>query len=607
MSQRIKREVFDDENLPKGDLFKNLPSRGNRGGRSYNPHPWDSAAELDFLRDACRRDFWMFFLYAFGARTNPKGTRWIEPKVHKPLARWFQHHVMDWHNARLRGEGMRKRLAVIVHRGVGKTTLISAAGQAWLHLLDPEISTFTGSEKHDLSMQTLDVIRAVLDGSDPYAMWSILYGDWKTSARQWSGKQVTHAARKNTARRDPSFGTFAVETSIVGAHPDALFYDDPTSYERLISDVNWLQTVNSQITSLYPVMQKDALIVMPATRYDDDDHFGTMLRSAEMGGEGVRSISGMETDQFKIEEDGAWDLYFMAGRDAEGKPTTVKAWPEHELVRYQRRDPLRYAAQIMNDPAISEFNPITREQIQQCGVPAKEVPFSSLRIYLCCDTAFWDGKSRAKKDWTVVVVQGPTRNGSGDVYILEAHGSPTWRSEDFKKRLVVLTQRYRQRGFRIAGIVDEDPHGGKRGTWQAELRNAFNDVNEPMPPFIEVKRGGGQARTVATTSPLKIRRMVAAANFWVDGHVRYIEGAPGIEQLKEQMAKIGQYMVNPNLQNDWADAHAMIFEYPMYQPMRMTGKPSAYMEDAQPIRGVDGMEFIRFDRDDEPKARPPIR
>lgn len=554
---------------------------------------------MELLRHACKRDFWTFFLHAFGAQHNPKGSRWIEYDVHERLASWFQFHVADWMAKREHGRGEAKNLAVIVHREVGKTTLISQAGQAWLHLLDPEISTYTGGEKADLAKKTLESIKAVLDGSDPYALFTRLYGNWAENARKWTGVEVVHSARKNTARRDPSLGTFAVETSIVGAHPDAIFYDDPISYERLLSDATWLATVNAQVTSLYPVIQSDGLIVWVGTRYDDDDHFGVALKPVSQGGEGVRSVSGHECEMFTPEADGAWDLYFMAGRDKSNKPTTPRVWPEERLKRYQRRDPLRYAAQVMNDPAISEFNPLTQEQIQQCVVKADDVPYNRLRYYFCCDTAFWDGKSRARKDETVLIVQGLDTDGSGDVYIIEGYGSPTWRGEDFKNRLVSMTQRYRKLGRRIAGIVDEDPHGGKRGSWQSDLRNAFNDVNLPMPWYIELPRGVTQANR-GTPGGNKIRRIVGAAHFWVDGHVRIIQGSPGSDRLMQQMSKIGQYMINPRLQNDWADAHSMIFDAKIYTPMRRHGPKSSYMDGA---RSIDNFGR-RYDDDDWDSRNP---
>src|SRR5437667_12040772 len=61
---------------------------------------WDGQVEMDILRDACPKDFWTFFLYAFGAPVTPKGQRWIEHDIHYPLAQWFQKHVFEWRAGR---------------------------------------------------------------------------------------------------------------------------------------------------------------------------------------------------------------------------------------------------------------------------------------------------------------------------------------------------------------------------------------------------------------------------------------------------------------------------------------------------------------------------
>lgn len=553
--------------------------------RSYDERPrqklgWDGRAEFDLMRHFARTDFWTFFLWAFGDGSSPKGQKWIDPEIHEPLARWFQMHVEEWQQWRRDGIVRQKHLMVIVHREVGKSRMITAAGQLWLHVLDPELSSFTGSESLDLSRKLLNIMRGVIDGSDPYSLFVRLFGDWSTNARQWTREYITHAARRQTSRADPSLGTFAVETSIVGAHPDAIFRDDPISYERLTTDTNWIAAVMSQGSSLVPVLQGDGLHVDVGTRYDVEDHLGQ-----QMNAQGVASVSGMQTDAIQVVPDGNIHVYFLAGRDANNHPTTPKVWPEERMTRYQKTDPLRYASQVMNDPSISELNPITREQIVQCGVEKKEVPWSNLRFAICCDTAFSDGNKVSTKDETVLVVHGYPRNGSGDVYVIEGYGNASLRAEDFGRLIVATVQRYRRLGHRIIAITDEKTRAGKKGSWEMNLKNFFADANEPMPRFIEFERG----------STKKYERLHAASTFWVDGHVRYVRGAPGVEKLCEQMARIGQYAVNPRIKIDWADAHSDAFQPELYQPMRRVGNnKDPWMPGSQPIR-MDGLDEGMFD------------
>jgi len=554
--------------------------------------------EFELLQHFCRSDFWTFFLYAFGDGLSLKGEDWIDPAIHKPIADWFQHHVDEWFAKREKKQGEQKHLAVILPRETGKTRLITAAGQAWLHLRDPELSTYTGSESRELSAKMLGIIKAVFDGSDPHAMFTNLYGNWATAATRWAGSSITHAARKFTSRADPSLGTFAVETSITGAHPDAIFYDDPISYERMTTDTNWLRTVNSQVTSLYPVIQSDGLIVWAGTRYDDEDHFGVAFRE-----EGIASITGMESESMQASEGGKWHVYFLAGRDAENKACIPKTWPERRLRDYEHRDPLRYAAQVMNDPSIAQTNPITRDQLRQCVIPPSQVPWTALRFAILTDVAFWDGKSRAAKDETVWLCFGYPRNGSGDVYYIEGCGSNTWRAEDFGGQLVRVVQRYRRQGRHIFALTEEVAMAGHKDAWRMALQNMFHDVNETMPTLLQFQRG--------RVKNDKIKRIVAASNFWVDGHVKVVEGAPGWQELMDQMARIGQMMMNPRIRNDRVDAAADAFQPELYQPMRRISPQKPPWDRGSKLISIDGLDTDTFMEEDhvwsDDCPRPPIK
>jgi len=581
---------------------------GTQGWRSSQTLHGDPKARRALIRHVCLKDFWAFFCYGFGAYVNPKGERWIDPEVHEPMARWFQKHVDDWFQKREKGRGEQKHLAILVHREVGKTTMFTLAGQAWLHLRDPEISTYIGSESLKQSQDMLAAIKAVLDGSDPYALFPKLYGNWSSQARTWTGVQVVHAARKNTARRDPSIGTFAVETSIVGAHPDAIFYDDPISYPRLRSDTNWLNAVNVQVDSLIPVIQSDGLVVWIGTRYDDMDHFGRAFRE-----QGVATLEGMETDSITPTVDGMWHAYFMAGRKREtnqehpkGIPSTPKVWSERRMASYEKTNPIEYASQVMNDPTSSGHNPLTIEQTRQRLVKASDVPWSSLRYAICCDTAFSDGHRIVGKDETVMIVHGYPRNGSGDVYVIEGYGSSTWRAEDFANQLIALVQRYRRMGRHVFAITDEVTHAGKKEAWNMALVSRFNDAGIPMPrgKLMEFRRGGSQGRKGGNDG-----RLVTAASFWVDNHVWCVEGAPGIDRLMSQMAQIGQYLINDKIKIDWADAHADAFQPDLYQPMLRHERKGGLLSGARIIEedGVDGRMWMDDEysqwRDENP--RPP--
>lgn len=518
--------------------------------------PWAGADEIDLLRDGCRRDFWLFFKYAFGAALNPRAARWVNNDLHRPIAQWFQEHVDQWFHWRRSGVGRKKNLAVLVHRRIGKTTMITRAGQLWIHLRDPESASATGSENTILAGKMLAAMKAVLDGSDPHALFTKFYGNWASDARTWTGKEIVHSARRNTSRQDPSLSIFGVETSITGSHPDCVFYDDPISYEAIRKDSRWISSVVEQASSVFPALESDALIVWVGTRYSSADHFGTMLSPDEQG---VADVCGMQREsQFEITPDGKWDVYFLAGRDAEGKPTTPHIWPESEMKTFEKMSPLKFAAQILNNPSESETNPITSDQIRQCVVKKEDVPWGMLTYAITCDTAFATGDRQIGKDETVMIVHGYPRDGSGLVYVVEGYGSKTWRAEDFAKLLVSTVQRYRRQGKKVLYLTDER-ETSKSGSWQIVLRNYFADVNEPLPNFVTFDRWKMKS---------KKDRIHGATMFWVDGRVKIVDGAPGTKQLMDQLLMVGEIMNNPRLKNDWVDAHADAFEDPLYQPAR---------------------------------------
>lgn len=570
---------------------------------------WESRDEVELLRHLCLTNFWFFFQWGFGARANPRGSIWIDEAIHKPWADWFQAHVEEWERWREERRQnpdvlpKRKHLAVVVHRGVGKTTLITQAGQAWLHLRNRELSTYTLSEKLELAVGIIGSIKAVWDGTDPYALWPKLYGNWSDSAPIWKAGEVVHSRRKNISRRDPSLGTCAVETSIVGAHPDVIFRDDPISYETMGTHKDWLSKVNEQTNSLMPVLQSDGLFLDIGTRYGSQDHFGTQLHPNE--GQGIATMTGMESDAYTVAPEGEWHVYFMAGRDLKDQPTTPKVWPEKLLKEFKARQPVHYAAQILNDPAESETNPITRSEMEGTLISAKDVPWSALRYVIIQDIAFWDGRSRINKDETVYQVWGYPNDGQGMAYFIEGDGDPYWRDEHFSSILVALVQRYRRNGRKILGLTMDRPMAGMKGIWATNLRNRFNEVNEPCPVVYDFNRGGIK----------KIQRISAAVGFWKDSRVRVVKEMPkqSYKRLFEQMERIGEMQLvsdsgkKETRKDDWIDCMADAFQPPFYQPMRRPNQSNPYMVGASPLAvgGIDMGMFRKSWRDQMP--RPPIR
>lgn len=508
---------------------------------------WSPDDERELWADICRENFFWFCDVALGY--GREDFRWWTPRVHRPFCNWFESHVKGWENNRLTNTNVSKALMVIVHREFGKTMIITKAGQAWLHLRNPNISSYIGSSTVTRAQAFLTPLKALYQDNDPGAWFSWLYGDWYDANRTWTAFELVHGARTNLARTEPSIGTWGVETGLVGMHPDVGFMDDPVDYEKMGTDSLWLTKVNTHIHSLAPVFKSDSFFVYTGTRYHDGDPIGENVRNA-----GVATLDGMPFPGVTTRPNGRWHVYFRAARFADGSPAYPENWPEQRLKEYENANPLQYAAQLMNDPNSGSHVPITAAQIEPLWVDSKDVP-RNLRISVHIDTAFKSKESVARGDESVIQVWGHERS-TGDVYFLEGHGSNRWRIEDFNNQLIMILQRLRNSKRWPFVLTDEAEVGGKYGTWELTLQSWCHSAGIPTPAVVLLSRG----------SKKKISRIMEAATYWVDGHVRLVRGAPGVDRLIDQMLRIGT-----SVNDDWADAGADVFAKNVYVPMSRTG------------------------------------
>jgi hypothetical protein len=304
-------------------------------------------------------------------------------------------------------------------------------------------------------------------------------------------------------------------------------------------------------------LNPDGMLVFVGTRYHDGDHFGRAIRD-----QGLKSISGMPLPGVFEKKDGLWDCFFLAARYADGTPTFPTVWDDDRLKRYEVSNNAHYWAQMMNAPSESEYNPLTRAKIERLLCEPKDVP-RTLRLSMHMDCAFKKPDQQRRGDESVLQVWGHARDGSGEVWYLDGIGSNRWTEEKFLAQLILMVQKWRLRGYRIAVMTDEQEMGGHEGTWENRLRTGFADANTVMPPFTVLKRGITK----------KEQRFIHAASFWADGYVHLPRGAPGLQSLINQMCSIGA-----SAHDDWLDPAADVFHEEVYVPMRRFGK------DAQPPR-----------------------
>jgi phage terminase large subunit-like protein len=192
------------------------------------------------------------------------------------------------------------------------------------------------------------------------------------------------------------------------------------------------------------------------------------------------------------------------------------------------------------------------------------------------DTAFKSLESIARGDDSVIQVWGHDPEGKGLVYYIEGWGDNKMRVETFTEKLIDIILRYRKEDKRIFKITDEQETGGKIGTWEAVLRNACHDKKIPLP--------GGKLCVMKRGNKAKTRRILEAAAFWVEGHVKLVKGAPGVKKLISQMLRIGY-----SKHDDYADAASDVFAPEIYKTMRLHNRNTE--EGVVPLRPGD--ELLR--------------
>lgn len=518
---------------------------------------WPQASKQRILADLCRNSFYHFCLYAFGFGRNPEGY-WFTERVHLPLCQWLQRHAEDWFARRARREQGRMKLLIIIPRTHGKTTTVTKAFQAWLHLHDRNLSTVTDSEDAGKAMEFMKGITEVISGNDPYSLFTWFYGNWYDKRRVWQSSQVVHAWRDMLSKTEPSFGTCSVQTGKTGYHPDLVILDDPISYEKLKDTGNWNEQCHLHIGSLIPVIKPNGAFIIVGTRYLDNDPMGRMMLD-----EGVSEICGMPLHDERITPriDGQWAVYHLQaeiGIDDQGMPIPLlpEAWSAKELLDYKMSRPVHYAAQMMNEPAVGEHNPITQTLVDRIWVSRDQVPPNCV-ISIHLDTAFRFSKKVARSDSSVIEIWAHACDGSGWVYCLECLGSPRWKVEDFCRELLLTVQRYRSAGYHIRCITDEMEIGGKEGTYKAYLESTFHGAGMPAPPIILLRRYGVGVK--------KEDRIRDAANYWIDGKVWLVREGKGMHELVSQMTRIGV-----SAHDDYADAAADVFHPQVYYATRLT-------------------------------------
>lgn len=520
---------------------------------------WDLESERALWRDICSptsdnpHSFYWFVQIAMGVSFYMKDQphdNWFTEEFHKPVCDWVERHVREWYTSRKAGKKFRKKLALLMPRFTGKSFIATKSSTLYLGLLDPDLAIFIGSEIAKKASGWLNSVKEVLTGTDGYSWFTWLYGNWEDKDRKWTNSEVVHAWRKNLSKTEPSYGIWGIETGITGMHPDAGWLDDPLSEDKIKESGTWIATVNSAVGSLRPAFRTDSFLGIAFTRKRDDDVAGTFFKK-----EGIASWTGHPCPDSRFEDyispKGEWDVYFMQARHPDSGLSVHPLWTTDALDQYEDSNAFEFASEMMNSPGTGEHMALTAAHIENLWIRDDELP-RQLTYTIHFDTAFKNPKNMARGDESVMEVWGHDPRGNGDVYYIEGYGSNKWNHDHFTEEFIKILQRYKKEGKRIFCITDELETGGKAGLWEAHLINSAHDAGLRLPRMVTMKRGNRQ----------KTRRIIEAASFWADGHVKLVENAPGVKHLVSQMIRIGV-----SKHDDWSDAASDVFATEVYRPM----------------------------------------
>lgn len=554
---------------------------------------WDSIAEREIWADICTPgrhpdSLWWFIRIAWGAewhleRPGKRSARWLTTRVHKPFIDWFQKQVDEWKADRAAGINERRFVMVKIPRDWGKSVSITKAANLWCQLDSPDMVSYIGSEVHPKAKGFLGPIRRVMEGLDPDAWFTSLYGQWYDPTREWTTEQVTHAYRTALALTEPSFGTFGVDTGLTGYHPDMVFWDDPLSATKLRQGGDWLKIVRTAVNAAYPALKSDSFFCFVLTRYLDDDVAGTLLST-----EGVLTWDGMPCPDGRIARkigQGVWRVYFLQARDKtktdtywQGEPVLPEVDSHESLLRYEKRDPQGYASQKMNEPGTGEHMPLTQEQIDQIWV-TRDAPIPIKHATMHLDTAFKYEERKATGDDNALVVWLHDLRDNGIVYLDRVLASNEWRGEDMLTAMVNTAVDLRRRGIRLAWITDEKLPGGMDQIWGQAIAAAFSRAGLRVPQMKFITRQGRQ----------KAMRITTAAGYWVEGFVRLYRGAPGVQKMIDQMLKPPPY----GSKDDVADAGSDVWDPDIWtRPQPVDGRA----EDLGEVPVQPGDEILKAGR-----------
>lgn len=482
-------------------------------------------------------DLYRFSLECLGnnPQTDKKLEGNLEPRV-AAYTRWVGDRILSWLAARAAGKVQsRRKIMVLVPRECFKTTNLTTTIPVWMQILDPNCSVVIDAAKmQNMADKMLDVVKEHMTGARPSSQLIDTYGEFRHPKRTWNYNAVTSAKRTDTARKDKTVEITSVDVGATGSHPDLWIWDDPVTRE-LANETHFKNCWNHYL-GIFPIVRKDGLLMLIATRYSDSDPSGRIIEE-EIAPAAVAKY-GQLPDDFRRNWDkyahlAGWDVWLDRGRNPDNPSEAwyPLIWPIERMEEYERIAPAEFAAQVQNMPGERKDLPLQREHIDRLWIDFGDVPDAVWNnVYLHMDLAWKDAKAyvEATGDYSVIQVWG--RDNSGRAYFLPLGYRGRDMQEQFRDHFVTIMQQISRRRGRVKLITYDKPQAGMGTAISEWFRDVCAQEGFRCPPLMEMNR---------RAQLQKDERCMMASRYWIDGTVQLVKHAPHVNVLVDEMLGIG--------------------------------------------------------------------
>lgn len=519
--------------------------------------------EMELLL-AMRREEWLDDFYRFNYEclaNNPETHEGLEGMDDPGVAQYVREvgeWLKDWMATR-KEQKMRRKMMVIVPRECYKSTIFTQSLPVWLSLHDPNMASIVDCAKLDMAIKMAATTEEHWKGTRQGAKLVETFGQFYDGTTTWNQREMVICQRTDRARKDPTMWTTGVEIGSTGAHVDAYIMDDPITQELM--GPTWYEQVFHHYKGTFPVVKKNGLFLLIATRYGDNDLVGKIIQNeiepAARRHYGAQDFpeEAFRKNWFEYGHLAGWDVCFRQVHDRQGQCVFPVVWPEERIDEIRRIDEAEYASQLQNMPGSRKDSPLNEELLEQLWISPSDVPKSAFnKVSVHMDLAWKNEENYLKQQGDPSAIQIWLHDDDGLVYYWDGWRGREMYDQGFKRQWLVMISGLYMREMDPWIMTYDGTIGGEQGVSENYFRDLAHREGIPCPPILQINR-----RTK------KESRILMAARYWRDRRVRIVRGANEANELLYEMLNIGY-----SQHDDMADAAADVFHPEIYRPGRFS-------------------------------------